>query len=328
MGDTRDIDRRGNIAGIRCVMDNAINYVLQVFEKKYYDQNPDIAIEGEHCTKDELLACNCITGIMLNYAGYLLSICLKINACTLEFQLNQHIGYIQVNYGTQALIPDCIQGNAFSGFYLGKWICAKSGRTSNQSYIPFRSYPDREYLTKKLKDSAVMQEVYRKNGDIYYCYYLKFWIDFLAAMRMQKLETSSRAFLAMAVFMFPGRTMKCIKVCICSTTGHNIQELKKMAEFLNAYLCFLDNLQNNKTELVFFQEFVQGFKALTNVYTGYFIEKIIWDKKTPNAKENLYRILMSAYERNCAERKRFRSDLNLCIRKLKEDKIWPGEKLE
>ena len=59
-------------------MDKAIDYVRKVFENKYYSNNQDIFIGEEQCTKDEMLICNCITGIMLNYAGYLLSICLKI----------------------------------------------------------------------------------------------------------------------------------------------------------------------------------------------------------------------------------------------------------
>lgn len=303
-------------------MDKAIDYVRKVFESKYYSKNQDIFIGEEQCTRDEMLICNCITGIMLNYAGYLLSICLKITDCSIRFQLNNNIGYIQVNYKEKALIPDSNQElNPFE-FYLGNLLCDKPDRKKEQSYIPFRSYVSRSYLDTQVSSSKIMDEIYEKSGRIYDCYSFVFWLDFLSAMRMQSLQINSKAFLAMAIFMFPGRTIKCINAAIENKSIQDKSNLQKLANFLSGYVSFIENLED-KTEKNFFSQFVQGFKNLTDVFTGYLIEEIIDKKDVPNAERNLYQVLAGAYERNRAERNRHSSALNNCIRILKKHGVCP-----
>ncbi len=303
-------------------MDKAIDYVRKVFENKYYSNNQDIFIGEEQCTKDEMLICNCITGIMLNYAGYLLSICLKITDCRISFQLNNNIGYIQVYYKQKELIPYSNQESNPLEFYLGNLLCDKPDCKKEQSYIPFRSYSSRLYLDKQVSSSKIMEEVYKKSGKIYDCYSFVFWLDFLSAMRMQSLQINSKAFLAMAIFMFPGRTIKCINAAIENNSMLDKSNLQRLANFLSAYVFFIESLED-KAEKNFFSQFVQGFKNLTNVFTGYLIEEIIDKKDVPNAEKNLYQVLVGAYERNRAERNRHSSALNNCIRTLKKYGVCP-----
>lgn len=303
-------------------MDKAIDYVRKVFENKYYSKNQDIFIGEEQCTKDEMLICNCITGIMLNYAGYLSLICLKLTDCSLRFQLNNNIGYIQVKYKEKELIPDSNQESKTSEFYLGNLLCDKPNRKKEQSYIPFRAYSSRTYLGEQVSSIDIMKEIYEKNGRIYECYSFVFWLDFLSAMRMQSLQINSKAFLAMAMFMFPGRTIKCINAAIKNSSVQDKPNLQKLASFLSAYISFIESLED-KTEKNFFSQFVQGFKKLTNVFTGYLIEEIINKKDVLNAEKNLYQVLAGAYEKNRAECNRYRSELNYCIRILKEYDVWP-----
>lgn len=284
-------------------MDKAIEYVLLKVEEAYYEQNPDIRIANGSCMKDEGLCCNCITGIAINYVGYLFFICRNIIDCSIYFEMTSAVGYMRVEYKEKPLISVRLDDLNFSRCYLYGKVCIKEENKRQQTRIAFRQYPTIEELKKRsCLAESVMKEIYEKKG-IEYCYRLRFWIFFLAALRVCSLKESSRAFLAMAIFMFPDKTLSYIRETVKAAKDDKDTELKEVARFLNKYSEFLEGLKCISANFSFY-EFCTKFKELTTIEIGYFIEDIIYNSKVPDARDALYEIFSKALNNNLREKKK------------------------
>lgn len=284
-------------------MDKAIEYVLLKVEEAYYEQHPDIRIVRGSCMKDEGLICNCITGIAINYVGYLIFICCNIKDCTIYFEMNSAVGDMKVMYKGRPLISVRLDDLNISQCYLYRKVCAKEEDKQQQTRIAFRRYPSIEELHIQGQQAEnIMKEINAEKG-IEYCYRLKFWILFLSALRVCSLEESSWALLAMAIFMFPNKTLSYIRETVKVAKSDKHTELKEMARFLNKYSKFLEGLECISVNFSFY-EFCIKFKELTTIEIGYFIEEIIYNSKVPGARDTLCEIFSKALSYNLREKKK------------------------
>lgn len=289
-------------------MDKAIEYVLLKIEEAYYQQNSNIRIKCGSCMKDEGLKCNCITGIAINYAGYLACICCKEN-CEVKFFMDSgDIGYMCIVWEGKPFMPVTLEQLDSAQYYLENKIeiCRRQRDKRRQARIAFREYHSMEKLSKKVRDAevaenAIMQRIYEKKG-IRYCYCFQFWISFLETMRTRSLEDSGKALLAMTIFMFPEKTLEDVRRAVAETDDAGEEELKKTADFLNEYLKFLEKLESVKGGF-FFHDFCIEFKKLTGIEIRYFIEEIICNPKVPISQDTLYEILSRALENNLKEKR-------------------------
>lgn len=301
-------------------MDKAIEYVLLIIEQIYYEQNVDIRIEKGSCMKDEGLMCNCITGIAINYVGYLLCICLGMKDCKMYFEMSSTIGYVKVEYKGKPLISVRLNELENSKCYLYGKICSNI-TGEQQTRIAFRSYPDIKTLNDKVEVAEdVMKEVNSKKG-IEYCYRLKFWILFISALRTNSLDESGKPFLAMAIFMFPSKTINYIDDAVNNTMGDKCTDINEFKRFLKKYLKFLNILGRLGDKLSFYV-FCREFKWLTNLEISYIIENFINNHKVPDARETLGEIFRKSLKYNLQQMEK-RGKLTKIIQKLKcsEDAI-------
>lgn len=282
-------------------MDKEIEYVLLKMEEIYYEKNPDIRIARGSCMRDEGLTCNCITGIAINYIGYLLFVCLDIVDCSINFMVNGIAGYLQVTYKEMPLMPVLLKDPDDSECYLHRMICVNERRDQKQARIAFRQYSGIEELNEKVRQAEDIMQIINKGKGIDYCYRLKFWIPFLSTLRVRSFEESSKAFLAMAIFMFPGKTLRYVCGTVKMTDETRISELRWVADFLDKYSAFLEELES-VSKIFSFYEFSKKFKELTNIEIGYFMEDIINNPKVPGAEDALYEIFSMALSTNLREK--------------------------
>lgn len=292
-------------------MDKAIEYVLLRVEEAYYEQNPDIHITNGSCMKDEGLSCNCITGIAINYVGYLISICCNIQDCIVHFELSNTVSYMKVVYKNKSLLAITVDDLNSAQCYLNAKVCLKEISTQDQIHIAFRQYSNIDVLRKKLQlTEDIMKEIYVKKG-IDYCYRLEIWILFLSALRAYSLKESGEACLAMAIYMFPDKTLSYIRKTVEVTKGSMTKELKELAKFLKKYSDFLEELKCISKNFSFY-EFCMSFKELTTIDIGYFIEDIISNGKVLGAQGILCEIFSKTLTYNLGE-KRKRGELKKII---------------
>lgn len=304
-------------------MDETIEYVLLKIEEAYYGENTNLRFSNKSCMQDEGLRCNCLTGIAINYAGYLTCICRKIEGWEGRFYMDGgHLGHMGAECkGKSPLPPVMREEPRVSRYYLdGKLrICEKQAR-GKQARIPFRTYPGLEGLNEKIRDvDGVMRAIYEEKDNIHYCYQLKFWISFLKIMRVYSLEESSKALLAMAIFMFPGKTLKCVHKAV-DVAVENIKmksQLKKIAHFLKGYSEFLKRLKAAGDDNISFYDFCREYKEFTGIEIGYCIEEFVTNEKVLDGRDVLREILCKAMKGNLTAREK-RGSLDKVIKTLKK----------
>ncbi len=296
-------------------MDKGIIYIVQRIEKNYYTKNPNLLFSRTCCMKEEELPCNCITGLMINYAGYIIKNCLHKQKCVANYTVENNIAYIKVSYEEKDLFPIVMNFEKTKTYYFMQSICMKDGKSDRQAYMGFKQY-------HSIDEIAELIEEYRKENldqlQPKEFYYIEFWIRLLSALRVKKVEESSKAFLAMAIFMFPGKTLKLMKNEIAM--NEDIVWKKQLVNFLCEYLDFLWNIGNPKHG--FFFKFANAFERLTQINVGDFIEKEIKESYAL-----MIEVLESACISNACEISRQSGGFKAILKEIRKSKDGLGLKL-
>lgn len=272
-------------------MNEGISYIVKKIEKNYYKKNPNLLISGKCCMKEESenLQCNCITGIMLNYAGYIIKNCLHKQECEAKYTVDNNIAYIKISYNQVEAFPIMMNYIDTKRYHFTHMMCRKGKKSDQQAYIKFRCYRSINEISEEVEN---YQKNNMRNLSMKETYYIEFWIRLLSALRVKKLEQSSKAFLSMAIFMFPGKTLKLIKDEIAK---HNdIEWKKKLIDFLCEYLDFLKKIGN--PEQGFFFKFSNAYESLTQIKVRNFIEN-----EVKESCELMIETLQSACKSNADE---------------------------
>ncbi len=289
-------------------MKNGIRYIIRRIEQNYYIQNPNLLIDGTCCMKVEKLPCNCITGIMVNYAGYIVKNCMYKEGSEAKYTIENNIAYLKVLCDGIEISPIMKGYEKTKRYHFQQEICEKNIGDDQQVYIGFGRYRSINEITELVED-------YEKENinklELKERYYVEFWIRLLSVLRVKKLEESSKAFLSMAIFMFPGKTLGLIKNEI--SLHRDLLWKKQLVDFLCEYLDFLKKIGN--PEQGFFFKFSRAFENLTQVRVGEFIESELRE-----GYEIMIEVLQSACAFNADEVHRSRSGFRAILREIR--KSW------
>lgn len=276
-------------------MTDSLNYLLQRIEYNYLCNNR-IALMSKDiiCLQDEDLPCNCVTGIVVNYSAFLTRICMRETTCeaTMEMLDKGHY-YVQCREGAAIVCPVLKPNDKNTDYSVGKRLCNKT--KGMEAYIPFPSYSELKHIENELKEYVGQHMVDPDN-----MLYLEFWIRFLGAMRVQPLSITSRAFLFMAIYLFPSRTLK----LMWDSKGEF--DFESLEAFMKDYLLFLTRIGGCK-KLGFQQRFVHAFKDSTNIDISAFIEKL--SPRNYSEKDVFLETLIAGYNRNMSEVSRERGSI-------------------
>jgi len=296
------------------LMKDGITYIIRRIEKNYYIQNPNLLIDGTCCMKAEKLPCNCITGIMVNYAGYIVKNCMNKKNCEAKYAIENDIAYLKVLCGGIEMAPIMRGYERTKKYHFQQELCEKNIGDAQQAYIGFKRYhfiSEITDLVEKYEKENINQLGLRER------YYIEFWIRLLSVLRVKKLEESSKAFLAMAIFMFPGKTLGLIKNEI--SLQEDLLWKKQLINFLCEYLDFLKEIGN--PEQGFFFNFSKAFENFTQVRVGEFIENGLRE-----SYEIMIEVLQSACKSNADEVHRFRSGFRAILQEIR--KSWGDSEKE
>lgn len=296
-------------------MDKGIRYIVQRIEKNYYTKNPNLLFSRICCMKEEKLPCNCITGLMVNYAGYIIKNCLHKQKCAAKYTVENNIAYIKVLYEEKDLFPIVMDYEKTKTYYFTQSICMKEDKSDQQAYMGFRQYHSIDEIEKLIEEYGKDNLHQLQTKELYY---IEFWIRFLSALRAKNVKESSKAFLTMAIFMFPGKTLKLIKNEI--TINEDMPWKEQLVNFLCEYLDFLQNIGD--PEHGFFFKFSSAFERLTQINVGDFIEKEIKESYAL-----MIEVLESACKSNACELSRQNGGFKTILREIQKSKEDMGLKL-
>lgn len=296
------------------MMTDGLNYILQRIECVYMQNNKNSLMNKDAvCLQDEDLPCNCITGIVVNYAAFLTRVCLFDDAYNPTMAVvTEKFYYVQCHEKTNVVCPVIgpLDKNAF--YVVSGLLCEKS--KGIEAYIPFHSYTELERIETELIEYS-NQHVLAPDKTLY----LEFWIRFLSSMRVRPLDITSKAFLFMAIYFFPNRTLKVI------WDFKNDINSDWIEMFLRNYLNFLLDIRESK-KLGFQQRFVQSFKRWTAIDISAFVEKLSIDSNKEvsfNKEKDLFlETLITAYIHNMNEISRSRGYFKrFCLEHSKNEDI-------
>ena len=287
-------------------MDEQMKYIIQRIEKDYYVKNPNLLNFKANCMMEEGLTCNCITGIMINYAGYIIKNLFLKDKCKAEYTVEEDIQYIKIIYSGVDIFPVKMTLNNDRKYYFQRLLCNKQD-VDNQAYVPFKQYNGLNEIVEEIEKFSKDNIGKLSPQDNYN---FEFWIRFLRALRTKSLQESSRAFLAMSIFIFPNKTIKLINDVIVN--NKNISLLKNVIDFLSEYLEFLISIGDPKGG--FFVKFAKSFEELSNINIAEFIEESMAD----DLKTLMLDSLQSAYENNIAEVKQHRRGFRLILKSIQK----------
>ena len=269
------------------------HYILKM-EKMIYENTRIWQGKDTTCNRGKKLPCNCLTGLTLNYLGYMITNCWRIDLeCALE--MGGDIKFIMPQYQGDKLAP-VFPKERDSEKYLGhKFVCSKESVLDDKIYIRIDSFQNMEELDRRITNTDKYQKRRMHEAGII----SEFMLRFLIAVRTQPIKAECNSLLAMALFLHPKRTLELIDAFL-SREDISKENREIVKELFDAYMKMLEGLEIESKmgyDYEFLFRFSELFEELTNVYIGNWIEKIQEDK----GNDFIYQALYAAYNRNKEE---------------------------
>lgn len=285
---------------------NGLEYILQRIEKNYYEHNRNLFnLTESNCLKNEGLDCNCITGIIVNCAAYVASICLDkdYKVASGMRKINSEC-YIVGFGGDKKLFPVLnAEIKSEKDFILADHVCSKA--EGDQAYIGFRHYHSiDEIITITDYDRLLPKDRDR----------VEIWTRFLCAMRMQNIETCNLALWMMAAYLFPMETCRLI---FRFKTSFEMQWLRR---FMNEYHQFLDCI-GGLTEVGFHNRFIQAYSRSTRIDISPIIGDLLQDDNIGLTVKSVRETLRDAYLDNISIIQQRRGFAKICSVVLKDNRL-------
>ena len=289
--------------------DTLEHYILKM-ERMIYEDTQIWQGKDTTCNSERQLPCNCLTGLTLNYLGYMITNCWRVDLeCTLE--MSGDVKYIMPKYQGNKLAP-VFSKERNTGNYLGRiFICTKESVSDDKIYIRIDSFQNVEELDGRITNTDRCHERRMHEANII----SEFMLGFLVAIRTQSIQAECNSLLAMALFLHPKKTLELINVFLSreDILEENREIIKKL---FDDYMKLLDGLGIGSKmgyDYEFLFKFSKLFEELTDVYIGNWIEKIQKEK----GNDFIYQALYAAYNRNREELKRRNSYFKKVKAKLK-----------
>lgn len=267
--------------------------------------------EDKSCKEcSELLPCYCLTGLIINYWGYVVKNCRKIDIENI-FVIDQDVTCILSVFQGQQLAPvwvEELKKNEEDRYLFLSKICKKDIAETNKLYMQGIDLAEYDLLTGHLKEAESWVECQVTITKPSY----EFLKVFFEGVRMLPTEQEGKALFAMVLFFFPNRTLELVfnYLCCGQVTKHDRNHI---GEFIRNYEQFIKKLKPDFQEH-FLADLSTGFWQLTGVYIGEWLKKVLDNarhieekkgEKNKGKRENFYlESLKAACNRNCDELER------------------------
>lgn len=271
-------------------MDKGLDYFQSRLEYEYYSKNPDILVCREWCMQKSELPCNCITGLLLSYAAYVLQFCYEVpekSSIKIDLSFAKNILYPSVSIERSheiqkitAIYKD--EGDPFLWNTKGK--CNDSD--GDKVYYRFREYDSLDELSTQLSGQQLDLNIRFANAN----YWVEFWNCFLSVLRVTEYDKANRAFMLMTILMTTEDILDIFIKCLKNKPAL----VKSVSIFINDYFELLIKLKGISYATPFSAEFSKAFKDVTEIPIAEFIENMNAHLKNRWISEALY----SQYERN------------------------------
>ncbi len=292
-------------------MDKGLDYFQSRLEYEYYSKNPNILVCREWCMQKSELPCNCITGLLLSYAAYVLQFCYEVpekSAIKIDLSFAKDILYPSVSIERShemqkitAIYED--EGELFLWNTKGK--CNHSKET--KVYYRFREYDSLDTLSTQLSDQQLDWNIRFANAN----YWLEFWNCFLSVLRVMEYDKANRAFMLMTILMTTEDILEIFIKCLKNEPGM----VRHVSSFIDDYFDLMMKLKGISYATPFSAKFSKAFKDVTEIPIAEFIENM-------NARLNnrwIGEALYSQYERNtsmCRDKYSVIRELVKCLDRL------------
>lgn len=286
-------------------MEFRLEYYMLWIEKVFYENNLFLLDENGICNAQKKLPCNCLTGLIMNYWGYVIKNCLHFDLES-SFELKGNVSCILMAYKGQRIIPATFDEIGSGEYWLSGRVCNKAEVSRDKIYIEKPAVEDYGYMAKYISETDEQNRVL-ESKQIY-----GLLSHFITAVRTQPAEREGRVLFALMLFFFPNRTLKLVYGYM---SGPQMKESEKeyIKEFMEKYDIFLNELNVYK-DYGFLSGFSALFEELTGIYVGEWIEEIIEKQK---GKRLWRQALDAAYNRNIEERGRrtslYKKVMNVCM---------------
>lgn len=274
-------------------MENGLDYFQTRLEYEYYSKNPDIISCHDWCMQKGGLPCNCITGLLLNYAGYVLHFCYEIprgTSAEIELLLDNEILYpsasVESNHVRQ--IVTTIYDKEGEMFLWRPKKCNQSNQSEKKVYYQFREYKNWDELRDQLSYLNVNWNIRFANAN----YWMEFWIYFLSALRVTEYGKANRAFMLMAILMACEDMLEMFMEHLKTTPDM----AKDIGKFINDYFDLLKKMEGIPYGPAFPAKFSKNFKIITEIPIAEFIESV--NRKIENSWVD--ELLYTQFARSCS----------------------------
>lgn len=276
-------------------MELELEYLMLMIEKNFYEENQLLLEKSVVCNAQKRLPCNCLTGLAMNYWGYVIRNCLNVGLENVFDIKHNKVNCILSSYKGKGIIPVMFDENDKSEYWFSSKVCAKEEVSRDKIYIKEHLFSNYADMVEHISDSESKCGNRITECDPIY----DFLSRFIIAVRNQKIEIEGKVLFAIMLFFFPNRTAKLVLEYISKSGGKGVNK-EYIKEFMKKYGEFLDRLKSYN-EYNFFSGFSAFFQDLTGIYVGEWIEEC--NRKYKNAR--FWRqTLVAAYNRNLEERKR------------------------
>ncbi len=275
-------------------MELELEYFMSLLVKEFCKENQSILCETDICNGQKDLPCNCLTGLSVNYWGYIVKNCHRVSLEN-TFEVKNGSYCILTTYKEKRIIPATIEEKASGEYLLSDQICARAEVSVDKIYLQRNFSIDLPHMAEQIQDQALINRNRVSEVDPIY----DFLSRFIYAVRSQPMKSESTVLFAIMLFFFPNRTMRLVRKYMDDSMADKVDR-SYIKDFIRRYDEFLIQLSSGG-EYGFFHNFYAFFANLTGVYVGEWIEKAIENQEDKNFwKEALH----AAYNRNVEERER------------------------
>lgn len=275
-------------------MELELEYFMSLLVKEFYEENQSILCETDICNGQKDPPCNCLTGLSVNYWGYVVRNCHRVSLEN-TFDVKNGVYRILTTYKGKRIIPVAIEEKDSGEYLLSGQVCVRAEVSPDKIYLQRNFTVDLPHLDEQIPDQAIERKNRVSEIDPIY----DFLSRFIYAVRIRPIENESTVLFAIMLFFFPNRTMRLVRKYMNDSMVHGIDR-SYIKDFITKYDGFLTQL-SFCNEHGFFHKFYAFFEELTGVYVGEWIEKAIENQEN---KKFWKEALHAAYNRNVEEKKR------------------------
>jgi len=284
---------------------NKLEMNLLDLERAFYEDISRYIGANESCNYKKGLPCNCLTGLGLNFWGYVLENCYELDLSS-SIEIKQGLIFfrskgIDTETGQHKLLAPVYAGER-GDYLLLNIICDESNQATSDSKLNKAFLRRRHPGDTDLNDLNCLVEksgMQRKSRIPEANELASFFKQAIIGMRTRSMEKECQALFSFAMFFFPNRTGNLVYNYLQTESGNTVENKKVIQDYLEKYDKFLNQLnpivKDDFTSYGVLAKSSCAFEELTGIWIGEWLQEY---------RDNLSceEIIASALTRNCQER--------------------------